>query len=224
MGLKSKPLQQEVDEARPLAEFANLEESRVNEFRKDHPNFVPDSWWSYQSDAAANAGFSRHWQWCQKILQGVWKSEFSYLPQIDLMRLLLSIFDPKNLSGFSTKGNLFTIDISLPGQRPAFVDMMDMDEQLYPCQEAVLFLKDHPRLAKWCPCGNFFVANATSAKYCSTQGETACQEALDKIKETRNATLTRNSAKYNSQRRRKYHKEHPKARFRKRTAKSITPS
>jgi hypothetical protein len=204
MGLKQAKWFEKVDRVRPLAEFANLSEEGVAAFRQKRSEFVPQAWWDYQSDIAANAG-KKHWQLIQSWLRDAWEQWGDFYLDLslpDLLPLLTSIFDPKNLSRLSTARTL----------RPACSDPMDLrewsetgvlEDGMYPYQQAVLFLNKEPWRAKTCgrkECGKFFVANSPRQEYCGVD----CSGIVHRA--TKRQTWADHGRKYRAAQRRRLRK------------------
>lgn len=137
--------------AQTLAEFAGLSPTGVDAFRTSHRGFVPKVWWEYRlSDGRLL------WQVNQGFLREAWGKHFD-IGQFELMRLLTSVFDPASMTDvmFRTKN------------RPAFATVQEMPEELYPYQQAVLFLKEQNWRTRFCErCGSSFVAGHNQQTYC----------------------------------------------------------
>src|SRR5258708_22541585 len=139
--------------AQALAAFAGLELGDVSEFRKAHKGFVPPVWWEYRVDAGELL-----WRLNQDFLRDAWETRFN-IGQFELMRLLLSVFDPTSTISvmFRTK------------ERPAFATILDMPEEFYPYQQAVLLLMEDKWRAQICKrCKTRFIAGHNRREYCYT--------------------------------------------------------
>jgi hypothetical protein len=148
---------QKLWDAEVLAEFSNLDEERVGEFRAKHRDFVPQAWWDYRTDANRPL----HWKRNQEWLREAWKEGFE-LGLYGLMRLVTSVFDPEEdfampLSMVPTLQN-----------RPAFASLNEMREDSYPYQKAVIFLGEQKWRARYCrECGKRYVADHPKRIFCS---------------------------------------------------------
>jgi len=139
--------------AQTLAAFAELESRGVDHFRRKHKDFVPRVWWEYQVDAGKLL-----WRLNQEFLREAWEKQFD-IGQFELMRLLLSVFDPTWTSDvmFRTKN------------RPRFAALSDMPEEFYPYQQAVLFLMEDKWRVQICNrCKTRFIAKHNRREYCYT--------------------------------------------------------
>ena len=139
--------------AQALAAFAGLEPGDVNDFRKTHQGFVPPVWWEYRIGAGQLL-----WRLNQEFLREAWEKRFN-IGQFELMRLLLSVFDPTG-----------TVDVIFrTKERPAFATLSDMPEEFYPYQQAVLFLMEDKWRAQVCErCKTRFIAKHNRREYCYT--------------------------------------------------------
>jgi ribosomal protein S27AE len=139
--------------ARTLAVFAGLEPSGVDDFRECHKGFVPRVWWEYRVDSGELL-----WRLNQEFLREAWDEQFN-IGQFELMRLLLSVFDPT-----------WTFDVMFRTKdRPPFATLSDMPEEFYPYQQAVLFLMEDKWRAQICArCETRFIARHNRRQYCYT--------------------------------------------------------
>jgi hypothetical protein len=139
--------------AQTLAAFAGLKPGDVNDFRKAHKGFVPLVWWEYRV-----GGGQLLWRRNQEFLQEAWEKRFN-IGQFELMRLLLSVFDPTG-----------TVDVMFETkERPAFATLSDMPEEFYPYQQAILFLMEDKWRAQICErCKTRFIAGHNRREYCYT--------------------------------------------------------
>lgn len=147
--------------AQELAVFAGLKPGDVNDFRKAHKGFVPLLWWEYRI-----SGGQLLWRLNQEFLQEAWELQFE-IGQFELMRLFTSVFDPTYLIAvmFETK------------ERPAHATFLEMPEEFYPYQQAVLFLMEDKWRVQICErCKTRFIARHNRREYCYTvwnaEGET----------------------------------------------------
>jgi hypothetical protein len=139
--------------AQTLAAFAGLKASGVTDFRGDHERFVPPVWWEYRTGNG-----SLVWQLNQQLLQEAWDKQFD-IGQFELMRLLTSVFDPTSLTDVMFR----------TGDRPSFATVLEMPENFYPHQEAVLFLMEDKWRAQICArCKTRFIARHNRREYCYT--------------------------------------------------------
>lgn len=137
--------------AQTLAAFAGLEPGDVSEFRKTNKGFVPPVWWEYRVGAGQLL-----WRLNQEFLREAWEKQFK-IGQFEVMRLLLSVFDPT-----------WTLDVQLrTKERPAFATLSDMPEEFYPYQQAILFLMEDKWRAQICKrCKTRFIAGHNRRAYC----------------------------------------------------------
>jgi hypothetical protein len=148
-----------------LSEFHVLKSQDMESFRMNYPGFVPDAWWGYEADDFDETIGRPLWQANQKWLREAWEKHFD-IGQWELMRLLTSVFDPKNA--------IDAIDAAFPTlsplkPRPSFADVLQMPEELYPYQQAVLYLKEHSKLAKFCEWCK--TTPVVAQKYCNRMDE-----------------------------------------------------
>jgi len=139
--------------AQTLAAFAGLEPGGVDDFREKHKSFVPRVWWEYRTHTERLL-----WQLNQEFLQEAWEKRFG-IGQFELMRLLTSVFDPTSLTDvmFRTK------------DRPSFATVLEMPEDFYPYQQAVLFVTGDKWRAQICErCKTRFIAKHNRREYCYT--------------------------------------------------------
>lgn len=148
----------------------------------------------------------------------------------ELVPLLLAVFDPSvpqllPIAKSLTETEIHFVSVPLtekiPGiSRPAFIGAQNVSPTtpMYPAQQALLFLYEESWRMRVCPCGKFFVANTNIQKF-HAQSEkcTAWEESYKNRKAVSSKKHYKSkSAKINRDRRKKYHKEHPTARHRKR--------
>jgi hypothetical protein len=135
----------ELNYASLLAEFAGLKSDEALLWRDKNPSFVPYKWWDYQPICRSpftgeEEPFGRKlWQLNQQWLREAWEKHFE-IEQYDLMRLLLSVFDPENLDPFRDPQSF----------APLYATLADMPEEWYLYQQGLLYLHAHPKLAKFC--------------------------------------------------------------------------
>jgi hypothetical protein len=140
-------------DAQILAEFSNLEPGGVEYFRHNYADFVPQSWWDYQSDRSND---EIQWQFNQGYLRRIWEGQFADNLH-SRMLLTLSVFNPDDFLWI------------LHDFKPAFTNIDNTDpEHYYPYHKAVFFLFDHPWRARFCvECKKRFVAAASQNIHCS---------------------------------------------------------
>lgn len=163
-------------DAQALAEFSNLELKDVESFRRNYPDFVPQSWWDYEPTIENSKGdavptHKKQWQENQRYLRQAWKDHF---PEAFFFtaRLILSVFDPDQLMDIVMFPQL--------GHRPHIVDDGALGCELYPHQKAVLYLHQEPWRARFCAeCEKRFVAAESKNKYC---GEACFHKNRDRQK------------------------------------------
>ena len=140
--------------AQTLAEFSNLDRGRVDYFRNNFPDFVPQAWWDYHATNAQQ----KQWLFTQALLRDAWKNRFKGGAYF-LVALLTSVFKPSDLieSHFD-----FQFD------RPAFARVSEMSWGYSPFQRAVLYLFENSWRARFCAeCDKRFVAAEPRNKFCS---------------------------------------------------------
>jgi hypothetical protein len=156
-------------DAQTLAEFLNMRRDKVEYFRHNYPDFVPQAWWDYQPiirELSLEVGLRpdgtahwkqprpRHYQWQinQSWLRNAWWERFRP-DAFTMTRLLLSVFQPNR---------------RILQDRPVFANLIDLLNFPCPHQKAVTFLYEHPWRAKFCnQCQKPFVALERHNKYCS---------------------------------------------------------
>lgn len=111
------------------------------------------------------------------------------------MGLLTSVFDPNNLT-----------DVMLGSRsRPRFASRNEMPEEMYPYQQAVLFLAEQNWRAKRCQrCKAPFTANHGPAKYCNTANENGQTCASLSRAEDQKRDRVDNRVERNARRRKEY--------------------
>jgi hypothetical protein len=179
-------------DAQILAEFSILEPDKVEYFRNNYPDFVPSSWWDYDSGQPwndAKLDGKLQWQITQVFLSRAWASQFK-IGVWSLVNLLRLIFNADSLfttiaerfmrepypNGFPegtradfAEGRIEFSDgraIQLP-PRPRF-GYGDENEQEIPMQRAIVYLFENPWRARLCAeCNKRFVAAEPKNKFCS---------------------------------------------------------
>jgi len=155
-------LKDKIRYAQALAEFANLEQQELARFRRNESDFVPQSWWDYRpTDSDGKPSDRKQWQINQGMLREAWQKQFR-IGQFELMGLLTSVFDSNCLTD---------VMLSSPS-RPTFATRNEMPEEMYPYQQAVMFLVEQNWRAMLCKrCKAPFAATHNQAKYCSRANE-----------------------------------------------------
>lgn len=145
-----------------LAEFATLDPSAVEKFRKDYPDFVPSKWWDYQPDNEWEK--RRQWEITQECICNAWTDwgkaweEDIDADLVELSKLLMLVFDPDI---FDILGNT--------NRRPTFANFKEIDGQSG-YHKAVAFMAKQPWRAKVCEqCHRRFVADHAKRQYCSVE-------------------------------------------------------
>lgn len=179
-------------DAQILAEFSNLELDKVEYFRNNYRDFVPNSWWDYDSGQQwnnAELDGKPQWQITQVFLRRAWKKQFKIgiWGLVDILRL---VFNPDYLAttiaerwmreshpkGFPegtkvdfSRGRIEFSDgrsITLPPRSP--YGYGHEDEQDIPMQRAIVYLFENSWRARFCAeCNKRFVAAEPKNKFCS---------------------------------------------------------
>jgi hypothetical protein len=191
-------LRDKIQYAQALAEFVNLKPCDVAAFRRhesEQSDFVPASWWDYRpTDLNGKPSNQMQWQMAQELLREAWQKRFR-IGQFELMGLLTSVFDPT-----------FLTDVMLGSRsRPAFASRNEMPEEMYPYQQAVLFLAEQKWRAKRCErCKAPFAANHSVGRYCNTANENGQTCASLSRTEDKERDRLNHQAERNARRRNKY--------------------
>ena len=156
--------QEELDRARVLADFANLESDDLDGFRAAHPDFFPQGWWEYEPTYAGGT-LRKQWQITQKFLREAWQSQFE-IELYDYLKILQSIFNPDHV--------IRAVDRRWTGppNRPAFADMWDILWERHQTKPhyylAIKFLSGNGWRAKTCLyCGRRFIAESANGRFCN---------------------------------------------------------
>jgi hypothetical protein len=184
-----------VREAKALAEMANLEPSYVNNFEREHPDFVPDLWWKTTPDWSADSGLYVQWIRERDRLREAWVNEFPADRTLDL----------------TANNPTFLMAHRLESQNADEAEATR--PKIWPYQRAVLFLHVDSWRAKTCEwCKRRFVAESSNARFCTfgAPGDdwTTCFAAHRKHYKTEKWNET--SDTINNERRRKYRAEKQK--------------
>jgi hypothetical protein len=132
-----------LDAADALAEFLGIDPEEVEDFRRRHPKFVPEVWWTL----ADNYG-ELIWSAWKGLLAVEWGRFSIYTDRTLALLTMWSSTEPSTTTETELTG-VFT-------------------PTLYPYQRAILFLAVESWRAKVCQeCGHAFVADHASRKYCS---------------------------------------------------------
>jgi hypothetical protein len=138
-------------DAQALAEFSNLEPNRVEWFRNNYPDFVPQAWWDYKNGL--------QWRNTQEFVRRWWRN-CSIRDMAEVIRLVSSVFNPGDIF----PGSLFEDAPDLP----TFASFDEMSWGTAPFQKGVLYLFEHPWRARFCAeCNKRFVAAEPKNKFCS---------------------------------------------------------
>jgi hypothetical protein len=148
-------------DAQSLAEYSNLKPEEVEYFRSNFPDFVPPAWWTYKAHRAEK----KQWQMTQQFLRDAWQDHFKG-GTYSLVRLILSVFDPKRLFDAALGLDEYGFDDSIA--KPAFARLSEIEWGYIPFHRAVLYLFDNPWRARFCTeCNRRFVAAEAKNKFCS---------------------------------------------------------
>jgi hypothetical protein len=175
-------------DAQALAAFANLEPARVDYFRNNFAEFMPEGLWGGQSihiQAGKPPSESMSsWQSMQDSIRELWRSEFPMENVIQftagIQELALGI---KHLFAEIRKDGVESIingDIVIP--KP----------QVFGCQRGATFLAIQPWRARTCVCGNRFVAAVPASRFCSDKCFQASRRHAKKAWWSTNGTDWRN--------------------------------
>jgi hypothetical protein len=148
-------------DAQILAEFSNLKPEGVDYFRNNYPDFVPPAWWDYK----AHGSEQKQWQMTQQFLREAWQGQLKG-GTFFLVRLVLSVFDPKKLFDAVFGFDEYKFDDSIA--KPAFARLSEIEWGYIPFHKAVLYLFENPWRARFCAeCKKRFVAAEAKNKFCS---------------------------------------------------------
>ena len=189
-------------DADDLARFANLEtDEDAASFqlkttgRDTGPDFAPAAWWNYRATDYSNGEPEREKQWrfTQRLVREAWDQKFrSEVGLFDLVRLLLSVFDPfqvdprqrlrLRLAKSLGEGFKELLEENLPNPsepyRPTYANVEALGEE-YGFHKAIRYLAGGPSWRmKTCEnknCGRRFVADHNERKRCSTRCSSECQ-------------------------------------------------
>ena len=182
--------------AKTLAVFCNLKRGGIKQFKKEHPGFFPDSWWSYRPDSVyGNPSKDMQWEVVQNQLRDAWHRQFN-IPLVQFTFFLLnSVFDSTEM--------VWTKD----EPKPTIIrDDRAFDLETYPYHEAVQWMVGQGWRARQCKqCEKYIVAETSQQQYCPMGDGASCFWAH------RKADRKNNADEVNSYRRNNYD---PKARRR----------
>jgi hypothetical protein len=140
-----------LDAADALATFAHLDPDGVENFRRRYPEFVPETWWIGPS-WKEGVGVYIPWMRERDLLYKAWKAAF-----------------PTELTLELATTALFLISHAMTSDTTE--EMEKNQQRVWAYQRALLFLSAEQWRAKICEeCGNPFVADHASRKYCSVAG------------------------------------------------------
>jgi hypothetical protein len=168
-------------DAQFLAEFANLDAAnaeRVQDFRHNHPDFAPDSWWDYPPKSTIKL-----WLRNQEWLREAWDQEFIFDGGLFvLMRLTTSVFDPEPM--------LANAAMFKHSDFPYFAQLSDVAEE-WGYHRAVRYVAEKPWRAKICKeCGERYIADHGKRKYCTIaleDGKSKCSSEVIKRQHLKSA-------------------------------------
>jgi hypothetical protein len=146
-------LQVNLARAKTLAVFCNLKRGEIQQFRKDYPDFFPDSWWKYKPTHSSKA---MQWEIVQNSLREAWQQQFNIPLMHFTFFLLNSVFEPTETVLYEDQ------------PRPATIrDKRIFDIETYPYHEAVQWMVGQGWRARQCEqCGKYLVADTSQQKYC----------------------------------------------------------
>jgi len=141
-------------DAQALAEFSNLRTDRVEYFRNNYPEFVPQGWWDLGEV---------QWRAAQLLVRNAWENRFGG-GLASIVRLLLFVFDPSRLR----KSSEPVVDKSMTFEAAYMLVPAALPLEFAPFQRAVLYLFENPWRARFCAeCKVRFVAAEPKNKFCS---------------------------------------------------------
>jgi hypothetical protein len=180
-------------DAQALALFANLEPSGVEYFRNNYPNFIPDEAWSGSPALAIPLAGGvpepmSHWRAIQGAVRELWRNE-SKFPLESVIEFIAMI--AQVAKGYKDhKENIETVTGMMAGK----ISMMSRFSrpEIFPCQKAVTFLGVQPWRARFCVCGNRFVAAVPASRFCSDKCFQASRRSSGRAWWSTNGTDWRN--------------------------------
>ena len=149
-------------DAQALAAFANLEPDGVGYFRNNFPNFIPDNAWDGSPALAVPlAGRTPepmfHWRAIQMAVREMWRNE-SKFPLESVIEFIAMVAQlAQGYKDHKKTLEMFSGKVSMDFARP----------EIFACQKAVTFLGVEPWRARFCVCGNRFVAAVPASRFCS---------------------------------------------------------
>jgi hypothetical protein len=150
-------------DAQVLARFSNLEADDVEYFRNNFAGFVPSMWWQTSVGSATDP----IWKHNRENARRAWKEGFP--PEL-CIRLIASgtLPDTAALSAHDFMAdNVVHIPLSAAAAYRIDPDLYNQEAQVWPYQMAVMYLAVNPWRAATCACGNRFVADKPSRRFCS---------------------------------------------------------
>ena len=167
-----------MENARALARFSNLEkdapttdpEHGVEYFHKSfYPGFVPNYFWTMSAPLTKEV----FWQAQQLSLRAAWKTRF---PLDTCIRLINAgtLPDSEWRGAPDASPDRLAPNALIVPQEQAGVYHINLENdvwltgsQVWPYQQAVMFLCVNPWRARFCVCGNRFVADIPARRFCS---------------------------------------------------------
>ena len=144
-------------QAKTLAVFCNLKRGEIKQFRKDHPDFFPGSWWTYRPNSPyGKPSKDMQWEIVQNQLRDAWQRQFN-IPLVQFTFFLLnSVFDSTEM--------VWTKD----QPKPTIIrDERAFDLETYPYHEAVQWMVGQGWRARQCKqCGKYIVADTSQQQFC----------------------------------------------------------
>lgn len=150
-------------EAQTLAQFANLEPSRVDEFRNAvDPGFVPAAWWT-----GVTIPPSAIWQMEQRRLREAWRLKF---PPEHCIEMIVSAYRFSELDRAVQAASGAVLKMSNEDAKEFLSATVLPPPQVWPFQRAVMFLHVQPWRAEVCGiCGKCFVKEKQGSRFCSPE-------------------------------------------------------
>lgn len=156
-----KEQQRAIGAAKLMAALANLEPAGVERFRADHPDFVPQVYWTGESVHAPNLPIS--WMQERNLLREVWVAGFPTDKTLELITTNLFFVAKIHAS----RSWMAQVEKNIA----KYIQMPDVTppQKTWPYQDAVMFLHVNPWRAKTCEwCGRRFIAEHPKARFCGS--------------------------------------------------------
>ena len=157
-----------LEQAAALAAFANLEPEGVAKFRHDHPNFVPNDFWTGSSMTGVSGVIERTWQEDQKMVRAAWRNGFGPDECVAL------IVRGSNYN-FMSEGIQKTSELI---QRMTVSEVTEwmkdpanfIQPKVFDLQRAMMFLHVQSWRAAYClGCAKHFIRAEKGSKYCGEE-------------------------------------------------------